>query len=314
MNRFIYILMVGVSLSPLLFSCEDVINPTLERAESVLVIDAWLTNKPGVQQIVLTRTQPYFENILPPGVSGATVKVTDQNGKIYSFNESTKTGVYEWVPATNEVFGSVGLRYNLSIIVAGENFVSESVMGRVPVIDSVTFFKEDATQFTDEQYQAEFWSTDPLESGDSYWIKTYKNGQVLNKPSEILTAYDAGFSKGGNFSGITFIAPIRRSINPFDEDPNDKNKTKSPYIVGDSIYVEINAVTEASFNFLNEMRIQTDRPGGFGELFATPLSNVSTNITNANAKGSKVVGFFNVGAVSGLGRKFKSLNDLSENN
>ena len=314
MNRFIYILMVGVSLSPLLFSCEDVINPTLERAESVLVIDAWLTNKPGKQQIVLTRTQPYFENILPPGVSGATVKVTDQNGKIYSFNESTKTGVYEWVPATNEVFGSVGLRYNLSIIVAGENFVSESVMGRVPVIDSVTFFKEDATQFTDEQYQAEFWSTDPLESGDSYWIKTYKNGQVLNKPSEILTAYDAGFSKGGNFSGITFIAPIRRSINPFDEDPNDKNKTKSPYIVGDSIYVEINAVTEASFNFLNEMRIQTDRPGGFGELFATPLSNVSTNITNANAKGSKVVGFFNVGAVSGLGRKFKSLNDLSENN
>lgn len=314
MNRFIYILMVGVSLSPLLFSCEDVINPTLERAESVLVIDAWLTNKPGKQQIVLTRTQPYFENILPPGVSGATVKVTDQNGKIYSFNESTKTGVYEWLPATNEVFGSVGLRYNLSIIVAGENFVSESVMGRVPVIDSVTFFKEDATQFTDEQYQAEFWSTDPLESGDSYWIKTYKNGQVLNKPSEILTAYDAGFSKGGNFSGITFIAPIRRSINPFDEDPNDKNKTKSPYIVGDSIYVEINAVTEASFNFLNEMKIQTDRPGGFGELFATPLSNVSTNITNANAKGSKVVGFFNVGAVSGLGRKFKSLNDLSENN
>jgi len=242
------------------------------------------------------------------------VNVTDQNGKIYSFNESTKTGVYEWVPATNEVFGSVGLRYNLSIIVAGENFASESVMGRVPVIDSVTFFKEDATQFTDEQYQAEFWSTDPLESGDSYWIKTYKNGQVLNKPSEILTAYDAGFSKGGNFSGITFIAPIRRSINPFDEDPNDKNKTKSPYIVGDSIYVEINAVTEASFNFLNEMKIQTDRPGGFGELFATPLANVSTNITNANAKGSKVVGFFNVGAVSGLGRKFKTLDDLSENN
>ena len=314
MNRLIYILIVGVSLSSLLFSCEDVINPTLEKAEPVLVIDAWLTNKPGVQQIVLTRTQPYFENILPPGVSGATVKVTDQNGKIYLFNESTKTGVYEWVPAANEVFGSVGLRYNLSILVAGENFISESVMGRVPVIDSVTFFKEDATQFTDEQYLAEFWSTDPLESGDSYWIKTYKNGQVLNKPGEILTAFDAGFSKGGNFSGITFIAPIRRSINPFDEDPNDKNKTKSPYIVGDSIYVEINAVTEASFNFLNEMRIQTDRPGGFGELFATPLSNVSTNITNANAKGSKVVGFFNVGAVSGLGRKFKSLNDLSENN
>jgi hypothetical protein len=50
--------------------------------------------------------------------------------------------------------------------------------------------------------------------------------------------------------------------------------------------------------------IQTDRPGGFAELFSTPLANVSTNITNANVNGSKAVGFFNVSAVSSAGKKY----------
>jgi hypothetical protein len=51
--------------------------------------------------------------------------------------------------------------------------------------------------------------------------------------------------------------------------------------------------------------IQTDRPGGFAELFSTPLANVSTNVTNLDPNGTKAVGFFNVSAVSGLGKKLE---------
>ena len=50
------------------------------------------------------------------------------------------------------------------------------------------------------------------------------------------------------------------------------------------------------------MAFQTDRPGGFAELFATPLSNVVTNIIPSN-ENEEVVGFFNVSAVSGNGKK-----------
>lgn len=292
------------------YSCEDVINPELEEAQPVLVIDAWLNNIPGKQQITLTRTQPYFENVLPPGVSGAVVTVEDEKGKLYSFTE-TESGVYVWTPVGDEVFGEVGLNYILTVKVGSETFVSESRMGRTPPIDSITFFLQPGGQFLDDLYLAEFWSTDPMESGDAYWIKTFKNGNQLLKPSEIVTAYDAGFSKGGNFSGVTFIAPIRRAINPFDE--AEDGTFLSPYSVGDSVYVQIHSVSEAAFNFLNEVSIQTDRPGGFSELFATPLANVPTNIKNTNSNGTKVVGFFNIGAVSGLGRKFNSLDDLSQN-
>jgi hypothetical protein len=307
-STLIYIL-VFVSASFFLLSCDDVIDPTLEKADPVLVIDAWLNNAAGEQQITLTRSQPYFENSLPSGVSGAVIKVTDQNNKVYSFSE-TEPGVYVWTPAGNEVFGEVGFTYKLSVQVGAETFISEAKMGRAPAIDSITFFLEPGGQFFDDLYQAQFWATDPLGSGDAYWIKTFKNGNQLMKPSEIITAYDAGFSKGGNFSGVPFIYPIRTAINPFDED--EDGRFLSPYLVGDSVYVQIQSVTEAAFNFLNEVRIQTDRPGGFGELFATSLANVSTNITNTNANGSKVLGFFNVGEVTGLGRKFKSLDELTE--
>ncbi|HRG78207.1 MAG TPA: DUF4249 domain-containing protein [Cyclobacteriaceae bacterium] len=310
MYRFNSIVFVILFSTLLFYSCDEVINPELEEASPVLVIDAWLNNAPGTQQIFITRSQPYFESVLPPGVSGATVSVSDENGKIYAFSES-KPGVYVWSPVGNEVFGEVGLKYDLSVQVGTETFVSEARMGRAPVIDSITFFLVEGGQFADDQYQAEFWATDPTEPNDAYWIKTFKNSQQLLKPSEIVTAYDAGFSKGANFSGITFIAPLRTSINPFDED--DDGNIKSPYVVGDSVYVQIQAITEAGFNFLNEVRIQTDRPGGFSELFATPLANVATNISNVNSNGSKVLGFFNVGAVSGLGRKFNSLDDLTKN-
>lgn len=310
MQRSSYFLFFILSASVIFYSCEEVIDPTLEEASPVLVIDAWLNNAPGAQKIFLTRSQPYFENTLPPGVSGATVRVTDENGKVYSFAES-KPGEYVWVPAGNEVFGVVGSTYDLSVEVGAETFVAEARMGRAPAIDSITFFLQEGGQFLSDLYQAEFWATDPVQPNDTYWIKTFKNSEQLLKPSEIITAYDAGFSKGGNFNGVAFIVPIRRAVNPFDED--GKGGFKSPYAVGDSVYVQIQSVTEAGFNFLNEVRIQTNRPGGFSELFATPLANVGTNIVNVNSKGSKVLGFFNVGAVAGLGRKFNSLEDLSPN-
>lgn len=307
MKRIVYLLFLT---SAIFYSCEDVINPQLESAEPVLVIDAWINDLPDSQKVVLTRTQPYFQNILPPAVSGATVTITDQNGTVFSFLED-KPGEYVWVPSGNDVFGTIGLNYTLSVQTNGETFVAESRMGRVPVVDSITFFVQEGNQFIDDLYQAEFWAKDPVETGDAYWIKFYKNGIQQNKPSEIITAYDAGFTKGGNFSGVEFIPPIRRAINPFDTDENDQ--LLSPYQIGDSVSVQIHAVTEAAFNFLNQVAIQTDRPGGFSELFSTPLANVSTNIRNTNTNGSKVVGFFNVGAVSGLGRKFNSLDDVTEN-
>ncbi|MEP2668186.1 MAG: DUF4249 domain-containing protein [Cyclobacteriaceae bacterium] len=299
-----FITSVSILAVGMFSSCEDEISPELESADPILVIDAWITDQPGSQVISLTETQPYFDNTLPSGVSGATVSVTDDLGNVFVFQEdAVLKGNYVWTPVGSEVIGTAGRKYTLVVEHGTETFVSTSRMGRVPVIDSLTFIFEEEDSFIPDSYFAEFWATDMAGPNDTYRIKTWKNGVLLNKPNELNLAYDAGFSAGGNFDGVTFITPIRRGINPFEEDENEE--FVSPYVPGDSIYVEIHSITLEAFNFLNEVAIQTDRPGGFSELFATPLSNVSTNIFNENPDGKPVLGFFNVAAVSALGKKFE---------
>lgn len=291
-------------------ACETAIDPSLESAEPILVVDAWVNNKAESQVIKLSKTQPYFANTTPPGITGAQVKITG-GGKDYFFTEDVD-GKYIWTPAVGETFGETGVLYTLQVSVDGELFNATSLMGRVPPMDSITFRLEEGNEFIDDLYLAEFWAVDPPEKGNTYWIKTYKNEKLLNKPEEINLAYDAAFSRGGNFTGVNFISPIRTAINPFEQDEN--NRFKSPYVVGDSLYVEIHSLTEASFDFMTQVAIQTNRPGGFAELFSTPLANVSTNLRAVSSPGKKVVGFFNVASVSGLGRKFSSLDDVSKKN
>jgi hypothetical protein len=304
LKSILFIAIIGAFLG-----CEEQIFPELESAAPVLVIDAWVTNRDEPQVIKITRSQPYFETILPTGVSGAVVSISDNQGNVFTFTESATQGEYVWTPVGNVGFGSIGNSYELTVTINGETFLANARMNDVPPVDSITFNKQAGTQFFDDLYLAEFWGTDLLPVGDAYWIKTYKNGQLLNKPSDISLAYDAAFSRGADYSGEKFITPIRTSINPFDEDTD--GSILSPYSVGDSLYVEINSLSQEAFDFLTEVQLQTDRPGGFGELFSTPIANVPTNLRNGNANGSKVVGFFNVAAVAGNGRRFKSLDEVS---
>lgn len=286
----------------MLSACEDIIDPELEPAGPVLAVDAWINNLPGAQTINLTQSQPYFEAQVPTGVTGAAVLVRDDQGRAFVFLESlTKPGNYEWTPSGSDTL-RVGGKYQLEITLGTEFFVAESYMGRVPPIDSVTFDEDDNLATGEKIIRAEFWGTDLIGQNDAYWIRTYKNGVPLLKPAEINIAYDAGLSVGGPADGVVFIAPIRRRINSVDR--NADGELISPITENDSMHVQIHSLTVAAFAFLNEVSIQTNRPGGFQELFATPLANVSTNLRNSNSAGSKVVGFFNVSAVSANGARY----------
>jgi len=258
-----------------------------------VVVDAWINNKSEPQIIRLTSSQPYFDNAVADPIRSAIVTIEDNEGTVYSFNEQTD-GSYLWTPIGGQTFGQIGLSYNLNIQAEGNTYTSQSVMNRVPAVDSITFRFEEKNFIFPDSYWAEFWSRDPIGIGDTYWIKSYKNGQFLNNPDELNIAFDAGFSEGGNIDGLLFIPPIRDTINPFEEEDDE---FLSPFDDGDEVVVEIYSITNDAFIFLNEMYLQINRPGGFAELFATPLSNVPTNINSSNPD-ETVVGFFNVSAVS----------------
>jgi len=297
-NR-ISLMLIGFAL----ISCETTIHPDLEDAESLVTVDAWVNNKMEPQIITVSLSQPYFENTLPPGDTGADVTVENlTSDNTISFAEVPgQPGSYGWTPAIPDEMGAFGDQFRLLIQTNGESYEAFSVMGRVPVIDSITFTFEEGNEFLSNFYIAEFWAREPAGSGDTYWIRASKNSIPLNKPSEISLAFDAGFSQGGNFDGVTFIPPIRTSINPFDQDEEDN--FLPPYLPGDSVHVELHSISLSAFQYLNQVIIQTNRPGGFGELFSPPLANVPTNIANTNADGRNALGFFNVSAVSTSGKR-----------
>jgi hypothetical protein len=303
-NKFSFYLLL-VSLSCIILSCEDTVDPELEQAEPVLNIDAWINNKPDDQIIKLTWSIAYDDNEnLPRGIKGATVTVTDSNGKTFLFVEDTQknNGSYVWSPSAQaENFGELGLSYMLTVTYDGETFQASSRMNEVPVIDSITYEYEDDNPFFEEGYSAEFWSRDLTGEGNTYWIRTFKNDVELNKPSEINIAYDAGISVGFGNDGKIFLPPVRQGINPDEVDENDD--PLAPYDLGDNIRVEIHSITLEAFNYWSEVMDNTDRQTGIGGLFSSPLTNVSTNITNNDVTGSAVVGFFNVSSVSQKERK-----------
>jgi len=302
MKRRNHVIIPLVLLIAILLACEDVIYPELPQADPVTVIDAWINNKPEMQLIKVKMSLPYFQAQVLPGVQGADVSISDSNGKTYQFIESeTIAGEYFWEPDDQDsVFGEIGQTYTLTVTVGETVYNSFTTMNRVPDIDSINFRFEEGNSFFPDSYFAGVYAIDLLGPGDTYWIRSYKNGEFLNKPSEINIAFDAGFTSGSVVDGITFIQPIRDGVNPFDQDENDN--FLSPYEPGDSLYVEIHSISNEAFLFLNELAIQTDRPGGFAELFALPLSNVPTNLNNTTSD-DPVVGFFNIAAVSSAGRR-----------
>ena len=268
------ILLIGC----LLASCQTVIDTKLDTGPIQLSVDATLTDRLEPQTIRLTQTAAYFANGLAPVAAGATVTVTDNSERIYSFTDPDNDGYYIWTPGSKDTLGRIGNTYRLSIAYQGNTYVATSKMNRVPTVDSLVFRKDKINPISAlEGYRAEFFATDFAGATDYYRVKFYRNGVLQNKPRNIITLKDASFPGSANTDGLVFIRPFRESINP-----------DSLYALNDSVRVELMSLTPEAFNFWQQFQQQITNGG----LFATPPANIPTNILNTNPAGRNAVGFF----------------------
>ncbi|NNF35103.1 MAG: DUF4249 domain-containing protein [Saprospiraceae bacterium] len=287
-RRFIYIFSVVVFFS----SCEDVIEVESGFEESQLVVDAWLDNLDREQKVRLTQSQDYFDSNFAGAVQGAEVNLTINGERSIEFTE-TAPGDYTWTPQTTDEIGVVGDTYELEITIGNEVYKAQSEMKRVPRIDSISQVFEEESLGIPEGIYAELNATDFLGSGDTYWVRTWKNDTLLNKPLEILVIWDATFDSGNELDGVPFIFPIRRGINPFPDDIDDIDNIPPPYIPGDSIYVELHSITNDAFRFWTIA--QEQMINGDNGIFALPVANTRGNVIQQST-GERVLGFFNVAA------------------
>ncbi|KAB7730452.1 DUF4249 family protein [Rudanella paleaurantiibacter] len=281
-RRSAYLLALLSTLT--LAGCETVIDAKLDQGPTQLSVDAWLTDALGEQRIRLTQTAPYLQNGAATPATGARVGIRDGKGRTYLFTDPDNDGFYSWRPTSpTDTLGRIGETYTLGIEYGGQQYVSVSRMNRVPAVDSIVFREEKVNPISEERgFQAEFYVKDFPGAPDYYRIRFFRNGQLQNRPNDLITVYDAGFSSNGNTDGLLFIRPIRQSINP-----------ERLYARNDTVRVEIQSITPEAFFFLAELRTQISNGG----LFATPPANVPTNIRNVNTNGPAATGFFVTSAV-----------------
>ena len=284
-----------VGLLTFVSGCTTVIDAKLDKGPSQLSVDATLTNQPGPQTIRLTNTAAYFDNSPPTPVTNAAVTVTDDIGKLYLFLDPNNTGNYVWQPAENDTLGRIGRTYQLTISYNGETYRASSKINPVPPVDSLIFTKRKINPLsTTEGYRAEFYAVDIPNQADYYRIQYYRNGKLQNKPRDIITSQDGVFGGNGSVAdGLTFIVPIRRSINP-----------DSLYALNEVVKVEVQSLTVGAFEFWQQLQNQITNGG----LFASPPANVPTNIINTNSTGRPATGFFITSAVSSRTAKVTEAN------
>ncbi|HEV7351145.1 DUF4249 domain-containing protein [Telluribacter sp.] len=287
-RNYIVVLALLLGMSPWLVSCEDVIDLSVENGPQQLVVDGWLTNQPGPQRIRLTLSSGYFNNNEPQPALGAEVTVTDGQGQVFPFKDSTGTGVYYWVPRPGDTLGRIGRTYTLRVNYGGEAYTATSSIRPVPVIDSLVYQAEslpfNPPDGPREGFFAEFYARDFGGVGDTYWIKALKGGGLYaDDPENITLAFDAAFSPGSVSDGLVFILPLRRSIN-----------VNRLFSAGDTVGVELHSITPEAYYFLQQVRQESTNGG----IFATPPANIFTNVRNRNPAGKQALGFFGASAIS----------------
>ena len=291
--------LVFVSISVFLVSCEDKIDVTLDDADAIIVIDAFLTDTPGeVQEIVITRSQPYFDNGAPVPVEDAEVIISlPASDAALPFQFEYIDGKYILDPGPNTSISLATYKvFDLKVTIGDIIYTSTTELGRSPEIDEIRQeVKEGELGYVDGGTYCEVIARDFEGKGDTYWIKTFKNGTFLNKPEEINLAFDGGFDQGAQSDGLIFIPPIRELVNPV-PDSTEVEDDISPWTTGDVCRVEIHSLSNSTFAFMELVRDQL--LNGRNGIFAEPLANSPSNIIASD--GSNVLGAFNVAQVTSL--------------
>ena len=241
MKSFIYLF----SLMILFTSCEKVIELDLENTEPTLVIEGNITNQPGPYYVKLTKTLPFEQTGIYPGVENAQVIISDNSG-ISDTLKYIENGIY----ATSKLEGKEGSTYNLVVKSEGKTYEAKSTMPQnVPFeairINKFTFAGEDQNVVI-PIYK------DPTSLGNNYNF-------ILTVNDTLDNTYLVWNDNTNN--GVENQRPLRS---------NNGNLQS-----GDQVVIEMQSVDMSAYQFYFTLsQIASGGPGG-GTTPSNPPNNIS---------------------------------------
>ncbi len=177
------------------YSCKKIVTLDLNNTPAQIVIQGEVTDTAGPYTVMINQSVNFYADNNFPAVSGASVKISDNQGVTDSLTE-TSPGVYN----THVLQGIPGNTYTLSVSVLNKNYTAVSTMPQPIPLDSVTFKTQ--TGFGRDQVSAIVNFQDPPGINNYYQFIEYINGQLFTKN---LFIFDDRLSDGKYISNTLRI-------------------------------------------------------------------------------------------------------------
>jgi hypothetical protein len=266
-KKFSIIIVVAL----LAVSCTEKINLKLDSTYTRLVVDGHIKSDTMAYFINLTKTADYFSNVAAPRMVNATVTLTDGTNS-FPLTETSpgQSGIYQ---TDSKFAGIIGKEYTLHItlpeVIAGTTIYTASCkLEGVTKLDSIQA-NFNSSEGKDGVWEVDVFAQDPPGQKNYYMLNLYRNGQLWSDTITKVAVFDNQFFQGRYINGAQAFRI------------NNSHLWETLY-PGDTLMVELSAITQEYYNFINQVKLA----GVSIPFFTGPPANVQGNVSNFG------VGFF----------------------
>ncbi len=281
MHRMMWNRLLLAAVLTFAFGCTRVVDLGIDEGPVRLVIEGRIElikgDGIGEQHIRLSTTDGFASAGHPPAVTGATVTVTDDRGRVFAFSESAP------MPGTYLATGlipAIGGRYTLAVRFRGDRYTATDQVRSVSPIDSLYFVYQDKNAIRgDAGFRSAIDYADPPGKGDYYLWELMVNDSLRlsrDRGNRFRVISEDRFYDGGRVVGYQ----------PFDEEIVE---------TGQRVLMRQLALSEASYRYYAALFEQST---GGGSPFSTPPASVRGNGANLDNPSLYPLGYFLAAEVS----------------
>lgn len=265
----------------LLSSCEDVIKVDLGNENvDLMAVEAFITTRDN-PTVYLYKAITVDQNQAYPGVSGATIRVSDQSNppkSIQLIEDPDSAGFYT-TPEGAGFRGEAGNSYTVSIDYDGAKITGTDYLARVEPTDSLVV---KPSLRGDKRFLGIFiYGVETPGLGNYYKWDIFINDTLLNDIRYMVVASDE-LVDGKYIGGFEIFTDYHDPKKPEDR------KLK----VGDRVQIRQTSISKETYYYYYQMMNQS----AVGGMFSIPPANIRGNFTSSD--GRPVMGLFTARDVS----------------
>jgi hypothetical protein len=296
---------------PLLAGCIEPFTPNLQgEAENTYVVSGEVTSKEGYQYVEISKAASINQPIHIP-VSGGVLYIEDDQGHVFNLEEASSGQYRTWI---DQQFLQAGRSFRLHIqLPDGDEILSDfDTLHNCPVMDSVYYERVEMispetgenvkaiqfyTDFHGSETDTRFYRWSAVETWEHHspWpIEFFYDGKmnVVDPPDYSLSV--CWITKPN--SQVITLTTMNMVTNDYKRLPiiYVDNTTTRLYF-GYSAMITQHALSQAAYNYREQLRINNDHKGGLYEKQPLPVTG---NLKNLSSPGKKVLGFFEASGIS----------------